>query len=422
MQDTIQANEAARSAQRGILLICLILFLILLIPGLAKPASSTANGNLQLTEVANLQSGQPISISHAGDNSNRLFIVERAGVIRILHNNQVLANPFLDIHETINSGSSERGLLGLAFDPDYTNNGYFYVNAINLDGDSEIRRYQVSRNDPNQADPDSMTILISLEQPMSNHNGGDLRFGPDGMLYIAFGDGGGANDMFGSIGNGQSTETLLGKLLRIDVRNSDTSDGLAYDIPSDNPFVDSSNPNTRKEIWAYGLRNPWRFTFDRETGDMWIADVGQNQIEEVNFQAANSQGGENYGWRCREGNENFNWQDHCESLELVEPIITYKHGDGDCSITGGFRYRGKQYEQLQGVYIYGDYCTGNIWGARLENNTWQSTLLITTNLRITSFGEDEQGEIYVSDMRNNKVYRLDLMSQNIFLPNVTNQG
>ncbi len=324
----------------------------------------------------------PIAITNAGDGSARLFIALQNGRIIIHDGTRVLSPPFLDIASLISSGG-EQGLLGVAFHPNYAANGFFFVNYTNRLGNTVIARYSVSA-DPNIADPNSAVQLLTIAQPFSNHNGGQLQFGPDGYLYIGMGDGGSGGD---PQNNAQNLTTLLGKILRIDVDR-----GLPYAIPPDNPF--RGTPGARNEIWSLGLRNPWQFSFDRLTGDLFIGDVGQRNWEEIDFQPANSSGGENYGWRLMEGNHCFNPLSGCNSGGLTLPIIEYNHSVG-CSITGGYRYRGTENQGLEGIYIYGDFCTGRIWGA-IEDNSggWMTTELLNTSFLISAFGEDENGEIY----------------------------
>ena len=281
----------------------------------------------------------PVGITHAGDGSGRLFIVLQGGRIVIFDGVKILSSPFLDITSVVSSGG-ERGLLGLAFHPNYVGNGSFYVNYTNTAGDTVIARYSVSAN-PNQADPTSADILLTIPQPFSNHNGGQLHFGPDGYLYIGIGDGGSGGD---PQNNGQDLGTLLGKILRIDVDK-----GPPYAIPPDNPFFGPGD-GALDEIWAWGLRNPWRFSFDRLTGDMFIGDVGQNSWEEVDFQPASSAGGENYGWRLMEGNSCYNPATNCNDSTLTLPILVYDHTVG-CSVTGGYRYRGSKNPALDGFYL-----------------------------------------------------------------------
>jgi len=326
----------------------------------------------------------PVELTHAGD--ERLFVVEKGGSIKIVNpDGSVNPTPFLNISSLVSNGS-EQGLLGLAFPPDYQTTGRFYVNYTNTSGNTVIARYNVSE-DPNIANPDG-TILLTINQPYTNHNGGSLHFGPDGYLWISTGDGGSGGD---PQGNGQNTNTLLGKMLRIDVS------GDSYSIPPDNPFVGSDG---RDEIWAYGLRNAWKFSFDRETNEVWIADVGQNQIEEINKRPAN-QAGLNYGWRCYEGNNSYNTSG-CAAPETMEfPIATYNHSSGRCSITGGYVYRGTQYPNLIGKYFFADYCSGEI-GWVDENGTLE--FLTDTNYFIYSFGEDLNGQLYV--VGSNRIFKI----------------
>lgn len=328
---------------------------------------------------------RPIGIANAGDGSNRLFVIEQRGRIRIIQDGAVLDAPFLDIRDRIGLNSSEQGLLGLAFHPRFEDNGYFFVNYTDLNGDTVIARFSAVPGDSNQADPGSELRLLFISQPYPNHNGGSVVFGPDGFLYLGLGDGGSAND---PQGNGQATDTWLGKILRIDV-----DAGNPYAIPADNPF---SAGGGLSEIWAYGLRNPWRFSFDRQTGDLFVADVGQNQWEEINYLAAGSPGGANFGWNYREGAHEFRGNPP-PGLELIDPVAEYSHNQG-CSVTGGLVYRGSGLPGWRGVYLYGDYCSGLVWGLlRLADGSWQNSLLYETGAQITSFGEDEAGEMYLSD-------------------------
>jgi glucose/arabinose dehydrogenase len=326
---------------------------------------------------------QPLGIVNAGD--SRIFIVEKTGKIVIYDGTQILPTPFLDVHSKVSPDSAasdgEHGLLGLAFDP--ANPQFFYVDYTNLIGDITIERYAVSA-DPNLADPDSAILVLKIPHPASaRHNGGQLQFGPDGYLYISVGDGGSSGDVDG---NAQNVNVLLGKILRIDVSM------LPYAIPPSNPF--------NNEVWAFGLRNPWRFTFDRITGDMWIGDVGQNDWEEVDFQPAGSVGGQNYGWHMMEGDHCYSPSFDCEQDTFVMPVIEYGHIFGACSVIGGYRYRGARYPRMVGIYFYGDLCTGTIFGARQQDDgQWDGEPLRTTDLMITSFGEDQNGELYVADLK-----------------------
>lgn len=343
---------------------------------------------------------RPVSIVNAGDGSGRLFVVEQGGKIIVHDGTQVLSNPFLDVSSQV-SCCGEGGLLDIAFHPKHAENGLFFISYTDNAGNSVIARYAVSNN-PNLADSDSGTVVLTVAQPYSNHNGGQIQFGPDGYLYIAMGDGGSGGD---PDNRAQDIGELLGKLLRIDV-----SQGPAYAIPPDNPFVGVGG--ARDEIWAFGLRNPWRFSFDRLTGDLFIADVGQGSREEVNYQLVNSSGGENYGWRLMEGSLCFAPPTNCNGAgTLILPIVEYGHANGDCSITGGYRYRGNNFPPARGLYFYGDYCSGRIRAAAKQSDgSWISTEVLDTTYRISSFGEDETGEIYLAHHVANDgvVYRLVL--------------
>ena len=333
---------------------------------------------------------QPVSITHAGD--SRLFITLQGGLVMIHDGTRRLPEPFLDIR-SLTVAAGERGLLSIAFHPDYARNGFFFVNYTDRSGDTVVARYRVS-SDPNRADPTSAKQILFIDQPFPNHNGGQLQFGPDGYLYIGMGDGGGAND---PDNRAQNRTLLLGKMLRIDV-NADT-----YTVPPSNPYVASGAG--RAEIWSYGLRNPWRFSFDRATGDLWIADVGQGLWEEVNFQPATSIGGENYGWDVLEGTHCLG-ATNCTRTGMVEPVIEYNHSTGGCSVTGGYVYRGTRSPRLQGLYLYGDYCSGKIWAARRGfSGAVTSTQLADTAYSISTFGEDVNGEIYVAD-HGGAIYRI----------------
>jgi hypothetical protein len=337
---------------------------------------------------------QPVALTHAGD--TRLFITEQVGTIRIYDALGLRTTPFLDIRSIV-LASGERGLLSVAFHPHYRDNGLFFVYYTNKNGDNSVARYKVSSSDPDRADATSGTILLTIPHPdFANHNGGQLQFGPDGFLYIGTGDGGSGGD---PNNHAQDLSQLLGKLLRIDIDH-----GSPYAIPPSNPFV--SRTGARGEIWAYGLRNPWRYTFDRTTGDMWIGDVGQGAFEEVDLQPATSIGGENYGWRRMEGFHCFNPSTNCTDPSFTMPIIEYSHGGGACSITGGYRYRGTQVPALNAAYLYGDYCTGTIWTASQSNGNWFPKVLFQTTISISSFGEDVSGELYVMDVARGIVYKM----------------
>jgi len=297
----------------------------------------------------------------------------------------VLSQPFLNIGAKV-SCCGERGLLGLAFAPGYASSGRFYLDYTNTAGDTVIAQYRVSAN-PDMADPASESILLIIPQPFSNHNGGQLRFGPDGYLYIGMGDGGSSGDPFN---NAQSLSSLLGKILRVDVESQPGQ----LRIPPTNPFV--NRPGARGEIWAFGLRNPWRFSFDRANNDLYIADVGQDSFEEVDFQPAGSPAGVNYGWNVMEGLHCYN-ATSCNMQGLTLPVLEYSHANGACSITGGFVYRGRGSPGMQGTYIYGDYCNGMIWGLERQGTPWVNRLMLASGFFVTTFGEDEAGEIYVGD-------------------------
>ncbi len=342
----------------------------------------------------------PVYVTHAGDGSGRLFLVEKPGLIRIVDAGGLRPVPFLDIRDRVGSSGTEQGLLGLAFAPDYPVSGHFFVNYTDRRGDTVVSRFTVS-SDPGVADPRSEFPVLKIAQPAANHNGGMLLFGPDGYLWIGTGDGGAANDRFS---NGQNPDTLLGKMLRLDVTGDRT---VPYLIPPDNPWVgaDWNGRDVRDEVWAVGLRNPWRYSFDRATGDLWIADVGQNRYEEVHFVPAGSSGGLNFGWPIMEGTHCFPETADCQRAGLEIPVAEYAHGAGDCSVTGGYVYRGAQYPALAGVYLYGDYCSGRIWGLARVGAGWQGALLLESGLNISSFGEDEMGELYVVSLRGG-IYRV----------------
>ncbi|MEZ4737313.1 MAG: PQQ-dependent sugar dehydrogenase [Caldilineaceae bacterium] len=330
-------------------------------------------------------------------------MVEKAGTIRMVADGALHDTPFLDITDRVNSSANEQGLLGLAFAPDYATSGFFFVNYTDSRGDTVVARYQVTADDANQADPASEFVVLQIEQPARNHNGGMVLFGPDGYLYIGTGDGGGGGDRYG---NGQNPETLLGKMLRLDV----TSDPQQpYVIPADNPWVtaDWNGADVRDEVWAVGLRNPWRYSFDRATGDLWIGDVGQNQFEEVNYTPAASSGGLNYGWPIMEATSCYNSSgDDCIEADFVLPVAEYSHR-GHCSVTGGYVYRGPALPALQGVYLFGDYCSGAIWATWFDSSAqWRTELMLESDASLSSFGEDEAGELYVTDMASGTLSRL----------------
>jgi glucose/arabinose dehydrogenase len=356
----------------------------------AKPPTTASSNAVVFPDPSGYQwqsiaSGldRPLDIQNAGDGSGRLFIVEKPGRIRIFANGQLLETPFLDITDRVNDSSNEMGLLGLAFHPNYEQNGFLYVNYTGKGGNTFIARYQASGD---YADPATEKILLTVEQPFPNHNGGVLAFSPaDGYLYAGLGDGGSAGDPFG---NGQNKNVLLGKILRLDVDSAEP-----YAIPSDNPF-DS-------EVWAYGLRNPWRFSFDRANADLYIGDVGQGTWEEIDYLQAGTGSGANFGWNVLEGNHTYSGE---AQPGFTMPVAEYSHAEGGCSVTGGYVYRGSMPE-WQGIYLYGDYCMGNIWGLIKSENGFKSQFLFDAGVTITSFGQDESGEIYLAS-DNGNVYIL----------------
>jgi hypothetical protein len=342
---------------------------------------------------------QPIFVTAAPDGSGRLFVVERGGQIKIVTGQGVLATPFLNISSLLVSGGSEQGLLGLAFDPSFRTNRRFYVfyTAASPSGQLTVARYTASLSNPNVADTNGTILLGVPHAQFSNHNGGMLAFGSDGMLYVSTGDGGSSGD---PDGNAQNLNVLLGKLLRLDVR------GTSAAIPPSNPFAGQSG--RRGEIWAYGLRNPWRFSFDRLTGEVYIGDVGQGVWEEVDYQPAGSPGGLNYGWDIREGAHCFG-ASTCNTSGLTDPILEYnRSGFSPCgSVTGGYVSRGRWAPALYGEYLYADYCTGQIWRAEQTGGVWGSTELTDRAHQISSFGESERGELHVVNYSGGQILRLE---------------
>lgn len=345
---------------------------------------------------------QPTLVTNASDGSGRFFVLERPGRIRVYAGPHTEQQMFLDITDRVGDSGYEQGLLGLAFPPHFRDSGYFFINYTNNDGDTIIARYQVSDN-PNQANRDSEFVVLFLDQPAPNHNGGMLLFGPDGYLWVGTGDGGGADDSFG---NGQNPGTLFGAMLRLDV-TSDPS--KPYTIPASNPWVAQTwnGQEVRDEIWAIGLRNPWRYSFDRRTGDLWIGDVGQSQYEEINYVAAQQvrQGGLNFGWPLLEG-DHCRAGDACTAAGATPPIIAYAQANNGCSVTGGYVYRGQAFPVLNGVYLYADFCSGNLWGYWRTGGQARTERFLTGAAAISSFGEDEAGELYVTDFGGGIVYRL----------------
>jgi glucose/arabinose dehydrogenase len=397
------------------LLVCLILF--------SRGATSAGNNTPQKLEGNNVISlapvatvpFSPVDIANSGvESDQRLFIAQQNGVIQIIDSDgTLLAQPFLDIQDRI-AGGSEMGLLGLVFDPGYATNDYFYVNYTHRDGSNEIytrvSRFQVTSN-PNVADSDSETIVFTVKQPYANHNAGDLNFGPDGSMYFGLGDGGSGGDP----GNrAQNPLTPLGKMLRIDV--SGTTSTTNYLIPPDNPFV--GVPGVLDEIWSFGLRNPWRFSFDRDSGDMFIADVGQNTWEEIDYQPASSSGGENWGWRCYEGFNPFNTAGCDPANQYDFPVHAYSHATPRCSVTGGYVYRGNRFSNLDGQYLFADYCSGHIWSLSYDGEWQLETLGIFDSELFTTFGEDIDGELFIASSSNNNIYRI-MLPIRYYLPAVS---
>lgn len=363
-----------------------LLFIILLFIQCTEQHSQTPVIALQ-----NFASGfaAPVEITHCGD--SRLFVVEQDGLIKILNaNGTTNATPFLNV-TTLTNGGGERGLLGLAFHPNYASNGYFYINYTNTNGHTVIARYSVSAGNPNVASPTG-TVLLTIIQPYSNHNGGTLKFGPDGYLYIGMGDGGSGGD---PENRAQNINELLGKMLRIDVNS-----GSPYAIPASNPYVGLEGED---EIWAIGLRNPWKFSFDRQNGDLWIADVGQNAYEEVN-RAGSAESGLNYGWRCYEGDTAFNTAGCLPQASMKSPLLVVNHSSGACSITGGYVYRGTMYPNFQGKYFFSDYCLAKIGMSDASGNVTFSPTFSGNNF--VTFGEDAAGELYIGSISNGVIYKI----------------
>lgn len=338
----------------------------------------------------------PLRIVRDPAREGRFYILEKRGLIRILEGSRLIEEPFLDIQSRVYD-FSELGLLGMVFDPGYEQNGYFYVFYGNHAKQTLLVRFQVTPDDPNRADASTETLLLWVKQPTGNHDGGHLAMGPDGYLYIGIGDGG---DKVASE-NGQDLTTIMGKLLRIDLQNRDTQDGLLYDIPPDNPFA--GEPDVRPEIWAYGLRNPWSFSFDSLTGDLYLPDVGQYMYEEVNYQPASSRGGENYGWHVMEGFHCYRPPADCVRAGLTLPVLEYEHPYGLAIVDGGL-YRGRA-RWLRGKYIFGDFGSGRIWMADPRED-WAVTELLDTDLAISAFGVDAAGELLLLDFKGGGVYRV----------------
>ncbi|HRQ36667.1 MAG TPA: PQQ-dependent sugar dehydrogenase [Chloroflexota bacterium] len=343
---------------------------------------------------------KPVYLTHAGD--ARLFVAEQDGRVRIIENGELLPEPFLDVSALLATDGSERGLLGLAFHPQYAQNGYFYIVYTNQNGDTEITRYTVSEADPNRADANTAQRLFLIDQPYGNHNGGQLAFGPDGYFYIGLGDGGAVGDPYD---NAQDPGTLLGSILRIDIDSS-----TPYAIPQDNPFVDERQ--ARGEVWMIGLRNPWAFSFDRLTGDLYITDVAQDGLEEINFHPAHSPAGVNFGWPYQEGSDCYD-AESCDIPGLRMPVYEYVHGEDGCAIIGGHVYRGSQFPALAGNYFFSDFCSGRIWTLHYDDGAgrWLRTAVAETNTQVSSIGVDAAGELYVVDYRTGAVWQIQAPKQ-----------
>jgi len=357
-------------------------------PGLPAPDSARLAWKPVLSGLE-----KPVDMADLG--RGRWLILEQPGVVRLVLEGVLQPAPFMDLRDRVGSQGSEQGLLGIALDPAFEQNGFFYLNYTDQRGNTVVARYVLGA-DGQTGDVSSEQVILYVEQPYANHNGGGLAFGPDGFLYIGLGDGGSAGD---PQGRAQNPNTLLGKMLRLDVHGAQP-----YAIPADNPYA--SGEGGRQEIWAVGLRNPWRYAFDRETGDLYIADVGQNKWEEVNFLPAGSPAGVNFGWNYREGMHPYKGTPPAGWV-LTDPVWEYGHDKG-CSITGGFVYRGEALPELRGVYLLGDYCSGIVWGLwRASDGSWQSMELARTPANISAFAQDRQGEIYLLDHRSGTVYRLE---------------
>ena len=350
----------------------------------AAAARATQTSGLRLVRVRG-GLGDALFVTSAPGQRNRLYIVQQSGKILIQQNGRLLKTPFLDVSTLISSGG-EQGLLGLAFHPNYATNGRFYVDYTNRAGDTRVVEYR--RAGVNRANPKSARRLLAIDQPYANHNGGQLAFGPDGRLYVGLGDGGSGGD---PQGNGQNVNTLLGKILRIDVNTRTGS--LPYGIPPDNPFAGGGG---RREIYSYGLRNPWRFSFDRATGDLWIGDVGQNEVEEVDYRPSGAARGANFGWNAFEGTRRFGGVQRGSTP--VPPVAEYTHADG-CSVTGGFVSRGTRAPSLAGRYVYADFCSGRVWSMRAgpdPGGVREETGRLGASVNnVTSFGEGLGGDLYL---------------------------
>lgn len=379
----------------------LLIFLLIFSIGCSN-SNPTENQDIAYQVVnafPNLSFNQPVDLQHAGDDSGRLFVVEQSGIIKVFDNESFTENTsvFLDIREQVDDRGNEEGLLGLAFHPNYESNGYFYVNyTASNPARTIIARFQVSDQNPEEVNKSTGQEILTFTQPYNNHNGGQLAFGPNGYLYIAVGDGGSGGD---PQGNGQDRTTLMGSILRIDVDRQENSNN--YAIPAANPYI-GNNEGYREEIFAHGLRNPWRFSFDAETGRLWAGDVGQNSYEEIDIIEA----GNNYGWNIMEGMHCFEPSDGCDQSGLTMPVWEYGRNEG-ISITGGYVYRGSKLESLTGSYIYGDYGSGKIWSLDYSDpENPSNTELLQADFSIPSFGIDAENELYICGFDGN-IYQLE---------------
>lgn len=358
-------------------------------------AAPLSMGTYEIVQAfPDLTFARPVDLQNAGDGTNRLFVVEQPGRILVFVNSDTTntTDVFLDVQSQVDNSGDEEGLLGLAFHPDFANNGHYFV-YYTIGGSSRVSRFTVDAQNPNATDMASQVDVITIAQPYENHNGGQIAFGPDGMLYIALGDGGSAND---PQDNGQNRATLLGSILRIAV------DTLPYSIPNDNPLA-GNLLGYREEIWAYGLRNPWRFSFDPVTGWLWCADVGQGRYEEIDI----IEGGKNYGWKIMEGAHCRPPTTGCATGGLELPIWEYEHGGGRVSVTGGYVYRGSRFTELVGAYFYADYLSGEIWMLSYDGTgTPVNELVQDATFRISSFGVDEAGELYICGLLDGKIHTL----------------
>jgi glucose/arabinose dehydrogenase len=361
-------------------------------PASASPSPATT---IDLELVADGLSS-PLFAGGAGDGSGRLFVVEQGGAIRVIRDGHLLPEPFLDLRGQVSAGG-EQGLLGLAFAPTFASDGRLFVDYTDLGGNTVVAEYRTPDPASDRADPASARVLLRIDQPYPNHNGGSLVIGPEGLLWIGTGDGGSAGD---PLGNGRRLDTLLAKLLRIDPRP--TGD-RPYRIPADNPFV--GRPDARGEIWATGLRNPWRFSFDRATGDLWIGDVGQDTLEEVDRWRAGSPAGPDFGWSTMEGSACYRPASGCDPAGLVLPVAEYGH-DAGCAVTGGYVYRGSAVPGLAGTYLYADFCSGTVWGLDAAAERPEPRVLLRSGLAVASFGVDDHGELYVVDLASGRVMRV----------------